>query len=290
MPISVNTNLAAITAQNSLGNATNKMNAAMERLTTGYKINSSKDDAAGMAVSAKLNFKIASYNVAQNNGQMGASLLETQEGVLTVISDNLTRIRELTEQAANGTYGSDSIRAIRLEVEARLEEISRISKSTEFNGKYLLDGSINTDIYLQVGIQADKNSIISLDSSLFANCTTTSIIAVGAYAGKSIEEICNTVYENDNTARDFLETLDNAMAGVTDRITRIGGIQQRILSAVDSAIIMADSMTGANSLIQDADIAKESSNYIKQQILQQLSTSMLATANQSPAIALNLLG
>ncbi len=290
MPISVNTNLAALTAQNSLKGSTTKMNTAMERLTTGFKINNSKDDAAGMAVSTKLNFKISSLQVAQNNGQMGASLLDTQEGVLTVLSSNISRIRQLTEQAANGTYGTDSIRAIRLEVESRLEEISRISKSTEFNGKYLLDGSITDNICLQVGIEANSNSTIELSADLFKNCTTTSIIAIGAYSGQTIHQICETVYQTDSTARDFLSTLDSALANVTDRITQIGGLQQRILCSIESANVMHDSMTSANSYIQDADIAVESSNYIKEQILQQISTSMLSTANQAPTIALSLLG
>ena len=139
MKISVNTNLASLTAQKSLSSATSRMNTAMERMTTGYKINSSKDDAAGMAVSSKLEYKLGSLKVAQDNVQMGSTLIETEEGVLGVINDNLTRIRDLTEQAANGTYGSDALSAIRIEVQARMDEITRISKSTEYNGKYLLN-------------------------------------------------------------------------------------------------------------------------------------------------------
>ena len=107
MAITVNTNMAALTAQSALNKSTNKMNTAMERMTTGYKINSSKDDAAGLAVSSNLEYKMSSLKVAQNNAQMGASLLETTEGIMSTISDNLTRVRDLTEQAANGTYGSD---------------------------------------------------------------------------------------------------------------------------------------------------------------------------------------
>ena len=290
MPISVNTNLSVLTAQKSLNTSIERMNTAMERLTTGYRINNSKDDAAGMAVSSKLNFKISSLKVAQNNGQMGGSLLDTQEGVLSVISSNITRIRELTEQAANGAYGSDSMRAIQLEVKARLEEVSRIALSTEFNGKYLLDGSITQNICLQVGIESNGNSIIELNSSLFESCTTTALIATGIYSGQTIDQICDTAYQDDSAARTFLSTLDSSISNITNRITQIGGIQQRILSAIDATVVMSNNMTSANSTIQDADIAVESSNYIKQQILQQISTSMLSTANQSPAIALSLLG
>jgi len=170
MAITVNTNMAALTAQNALNKSTNKMNTAMERMTTGYKINSSKDDAAGLAVSNKLEYKVSSLKVAQNNAQMGASMLDTMEGVMTTINDNLTRIRDLTEQAANGTYGSDALSAITTEVNARLAEINRIAESTEFNGKKLLNGDTKS-VTLQVGIDGDTNSQITLDSSVFQSAT-----------------------------------------------------------------------------------------------------------------------
>ena len=288
MKISVNTNLASLTAQKSLSGATSRMNTAMERMTTGYKINSSKDDAAGMAVSSKLEYKLGSLKVAQDNIQMGSTLIETEEGVLGVINDNLTRIRDLTEQAANGTYGSDALSAIRIEVQARMDEITRISQSTEYNGKYLLNpkdpNGITDDIKLQVGIKSDENSVINLDKELFTSTNASAILNIKS--GKL--EGTDDKYKDNNAARDFLPDIDNAIATITDRLTKIGGIQQRLLSAADIAETMEASVTNSLSTIKDADIAEESSNYVKEQILQQLSTSMLATANQSPAIALNL--
>ena len=140
MAITVNTNVPSLTAQASLNKATNAMNVAMQRMSTGLKINSSKDDAAGMAVANKLDYKVSSLKVAQDNAQMGASMLDTMEGVMGVINDNLQRIRDLTEQAANGTYGSDAIGAIKTEINSRLTEINRVANSAEFNGKKLLDG------------------------------------------------------------------------------------------------------------------------------------------------------
>ena len=286
MKISVNTNIASLTAQKSLSGATSRMNTAMERMTTGYKINSSKDDAAGMAVSSKLEYKLGSLKVAQDNVQMGSTLIETEEGVLGVINDNLTRIRDLTEQAANGTYGSDALNAIRIEVQARMDEITRISESTEYNGKYLLNpknqDGIKTDIKLQVGIKSDDNSVITLDKELFTSTNASVILGVKTLTG------ADDKYKNNDTAREFLPDIDNAIATITDRLTKIGGIQQRLISAADIAETMESSVTSSLSTIKDADIAEESSNYVKEQILQQLSTSMLATANQSPAIALNL--
>ena len=290
MAITVNTNMAALTAQSSLNKATTKMNTAMERMTTGYRINSSKDDAAGMAVANKLNYKVSSLKVAQDNGQMGASLLDTAEGVLGVMKDNLVRIRDLTEQAANGTYGTDAMKAIKTEVGARLAEISRMANSSEFNGRVLFSEDtktgITSDINLQVGITSAGESVIKLDKALFAKATATAL-----FNGTNITNTkagLDTIYNDDSSARDFLTKIDTALADITNRTTQIGGFQQRILSAIESAGVMETNLTSAASLIQDADIAEESSNYIKQQILQQTSASLLATANQAPSIAMNL--
>ena len=290
MAITVNTNMAALTAQSSLNKATTKMNTAMERMTTGYRINSSKDDAAGMAVANKLNYKVSSLKVAQDNGQMGASLLDTAEGVLGVMKDNLVRIRDLTEQAANGTYGTDAMKAIKTEVGARLAEISRMANSSEFNGRVLFSEDtktgITSDINLQVGITSAGESVIKLDKALFAKATATAL-----FNGTNITNTkagLDTIYNDDSSARDFLTKIDTALADITNRTTQIGGNQQRILSAIESAGVMETNLTSAASLIQDADIAEESSNYIKQQILQQTSASLLATANQAPSIAMNL--
>ena len=290
MAITVNTNMAALTAQSSLNKATTKMNTAMERMTTGYRINSSKDDAAGMAVANKLNYKVSSLKVAQDNGQMGASLLDTAEGVLGVMKDNLVRIRDLTEQAANGTYGTDAMKAIKTEVGARLAEISRMANSSEFNGRVLFSEDtktgITSDINLQVGITSAGESVIKLDKALFAKATATAL-----FNGTNITNTkagLDTIYNDDSSARDFLTKIDTALADITNRTTQIGGNQQRILSAIESAGVMETNLTSAASLIQDADIAEESSNYIKNQILQQTSASLLATANQAPSIAMNL--
>ena len=216
---------------------------------------------------------------------MGASMLDTMEGVMGVINDNLTRIRDLTEQAANGTYGTDAMAAMKTEINARLDEINRVASSAEFNGKKLLDGSLTQNgIKLQVGIAgapsgegANNNSVITLDSEVFQNSTI---------AGLEISKIGNDW--TDGTARTFLNSVDSAIEKITKAKTAIGGKQAAISSALESAQVMATNLTSASSLIKDADIAEESSNYIKQQILQQTSASLLATANQAPSIALNL--
>lgn len=384
MAITVNTNMSSLIAQKCLNKASDRMNTAMERMSTGLKINSAKDDAAGSAVATKLDYKISSLGVAQDNAQMGTSLLQTTEGTLDVIQSNLQRIRDLSEQAANGTYGTDAMTAIKSEVSARLKEITRMSNTAEFNGKKVLDGSCG-DINLQVGIENDSDSIIKLNAEIFSSTAATNILdnsedgkynfeaktlvfedggkqyakinndyievtkngTTGAYEpsfkagattrgyedlkfadeatvknlkasepiedGKEqtftlkdadainmhtgsvdeenvvIDQMLSWVYSNDQFAQDFLSNIDTAIAEVTDRKTELGAAMQRVASAVDVAQTMQTNLTDAVSLIKDADVAEESSNYIKNQILQQSASTLLATANQTPQIALQLI-
>ena len=169
--ITINTNLASLTAQRNLSHATSGMNTAMERLTTGFRINSGKDDAAGAAVSNLMEAQISGYDVAESNTTMGLTLLDTAEGVLDIVGDYVQRIRDLTEQAANGTYGTASMKAIRTEVEQRMLEINRLCSVIDFNGIQLLDGTSTAaqgaGINLQVGNNAGTPNIINLDSSIF---------------------------------------------------------------------------------------------------------------------------
>ena len=290
MAITVNTNIPSLTAQKSLNKATNAMNTAMERMSTGYKINSSKDDAAGLAVATNLAYKASSFKVAQDNAQMGQSMLDTTEGVLDVIKDNLTRVRDLTEQAANGTYGTDALTAINSEISARLGEIDRVAQSADFNGKTLLDGSITNNIQLQVGIgKTNSNSTIEVSKDLFNDADAKALINDNNFFETKEGKDVFKGLSGDANARDFLEKVDGAIKEITSRKTEIGGLQARISSAMDTANVMQTNLTSAASLIQAADVAEESSNYIKQQILQQTSASLLATANQAPSIASSLI-
>ena len=340
--ITINTNLASLTAQRNLSQATSGMNTAMERLTTGFRINSGKDDAAGSAVSNLMEAQISAYDVAESNTTMGLSLLDTAEGVLDIVGDYVQRIRDLTEQAANGTYGTASMQAIRTEVEQRMHEINRLCSVIDFNGIQLLDGTSTAasgaGINLQVGNNAGDANIINLDSSLFLSAKCTALIITGNqnctqsvdtwyertdsdkeptnaltaritgtpaniggvvydYSNAkeitadpgSITAICDAVYTDDRTAREFLYFLDDAIENISARSALIGAYMNRVESAVDAISVQKENIVSANSSIKDADVAEESSNYIKYQILQQSSATLLATANQQPQIALNLL-
>lgn len=364
--ITINTNLASLTAQRNLAAATTGMNRAMERLSTGFKINSGADDAAGSAVSTLMEAQISAYDVAEANATMGLTLLDTEEGVLDIVGSYLQRIRDLTEQAANGTYGTASMSAIRSEVEQRMLEINRLCEVIDYNGIQLLDGTSQASlsgrgVNLQVSNNAGKANYINLDSSLFdsAKCTALFIkpkdgqkpgtvneewyyrdtasksknlltpalqaritgtkvemdngvvydysdktkfksISDSYYdpedTGKGIKglnscitAICDAVYTDDSTAREFLYFIDDAIENISDRRTLIGAYMNRVESAVDAIGVQKENIVAANSSIKDADVATESSNLIKYQILQQSTASLLTTANQTPSIALNLI-
>ena len=152
MVLTINTNLSSLMVQLSLKNSTLDLNRALEQMTTGYRINSAKDDAAGYAVATKMNIDLSSYRVAQNNANLGLSLLNTAESSLDIVTTHLQRIRDLAEQAANGTYGQDSIDAIQMEIDQRTEEIKRIMQTTEYNGIQLYgDGTpVSTGDFINV--------------------------------------------------------------------------------------------------------------------------------------------
>ncbi len=538
MSITVNTNMSSIIAQRSLYKATNKMNTALERLSTGLRINSAEDDAAGSAISTKLEYKMSSYDVAKDNAQMGQSMLDTANGTLTQINSMLQRIRDLSEQASNGTYGEDERKAMQAEIDGLTEEIYRIKNTTEFNGKKILgeeerdytkptmsindidlenltqaewdsnykgqvfgisnakelqklativnDKKINTtdttfaltaDIDLNELEMTDEgnwtaigsrkclfrgifngnnhtisnlkinkpndelqglfgysskstiknlnvdnadivgyyyiggivgaapsttidnvnfsgnvgskrgavgglvgelsngkinNCIIKLNKSsssisywggivgqtnndnIFSNCFVEAEfnkyagIFIGQTAGNTkttfnncksnqnsnnIPEIklekgtiiktnieksinvptnlqigidtsenskitintgfClddfNISVANEDFARIGLNKIDNLMSKITDKLTDIGSTQNRLISTMEFQEVQRNALTSANSLIKDADIAEESANYIKNQILQNVTSTLLSTANQNPSIALQLI-
>ena len=334
--LTINTNLSSLTCQKYLRSATKGMNSAMEKLSTGFKINSAKDDAAGYAVYTGMEAKVSGYDIIETNAQMGLDMLTTQEGVLDIINDYLQRIRDLTMQAANGTYGSASLNAIALEVTQRMDEINRLCKITDFNDTYLLDGSRTTDINLQVGLYSNQRCVITMDAFLFASAESSMIFGFssksdiskmdltsaqaedadhtykaedgkyyasalayqlnkdgivnnGSLNGATLTSITNAIYKNDSTARAFIDQIDDAIDNISLRCTKIGAYMNRLDSAIDSTDVQRENLTEAVSTIKDADAATESSNYIKYQILQQATATLLATANQQPSIALNLI-
>ncbi len=290
MALTLNTNIISMKVRNNLEAATNSLNTAIERMTTGYRINSSMDDAAGYSIAVQMEADLGSYDVAADNTQIGSDMLTTLEGNYDLINEHLQRIRELTEQAANDTYGDDSREAIEAEIFARLEEISRIAKSCNYNGLNLMDGSVRAEGYnIQVGIDGNETSRINLGQELFADCTSTTIFAnLGAGTISEVAAKCAGL-DDSTLAYNMLSIIDAAMAEVSSRVTLLGAAQNKIESAASAIEVATINQTSSLSTIRDADVAEESTNYIQQQIIQSAAATLLATANQTPSIALDLI-
>ena len=309
MALTINTNLSSLIVQNNLAKSTNSLNQAIERMTTGYKINHASDNAAGYSIARNWEAQLGSLDVAADNAATGADMLSTLEDNYALISSHVQRVRDLTEQAANGTYGTQSLRAIQSEITARLEEVNRIAANCEFNGISLMAGGESTQatlgLNIQVGIDGNaEKSSIHLDKSLFAAGDIKNLFTVDDEEGyddytfttpnnaaKVIEQFSKDCagLGDDHTAAGMLTYLDRVINEISSRVTTLGAAQNRIDSAIESIGVQSENITSSLSTLRDADVATESSNYIKAQILQQASATLLATANQTPSIALNLL-
>ena len=285
MALTINTNMSSLIVQKNLSSATTSLNNAIERMTTGYKINHAKDNAAGFSIANNWKTKLGSLDIASENASMGADMLKTAEENYSLITEHLQRVRDLTEQAANGTYGSDSLKAIASEMTARLNEIDRIAVNAEFNGISLMKGA-GKEIKLQVGLDATANSTITLEAALFSGASSKDLL--GAETADFVKDVTD-ISKGASKAATKLTDLDKAITKVSDRQTSIGSAQNRVDSAISAISVQSENLTSSLSTIRDADVAEESSSYIKAQILQQASATLLATANQAPSIALNLI-
>lgn len=288
MSITVNTNMQALKIQRNLSNATSKMNTAMERMSSGSKINSAADDAAGLAVTTKLQTTISSSKVASDNVAIGSNLLDTAEGTLNVVLKNLQRVRDLAAQAANGTYSANDLTAIKAEATARATEIDRIASNTKFNdiqlfGDKTSTGAATVGVKLQVG--TSSSDTLTLDKGIFADA---SVSGLGLGTGTASSIISNA-FATASAASTFLTAADTAIANLTSRVTDIGAAQNRLSSISDSLKVQQTNLTSAVSTIKDADVAQESASYVSSQILQSASATLLVQANSSPQIALTLI-
>lgn len=285
MAIIVNTNISSLVSQRNLTNATNSLNTSLQRMSTGFKINSAQDDAAGLYIATNLDTQIRGSKVAQSNVATGSNLLKVAEGDLGVIQTNLQRIRDLAVQASNGVYSTESMDAMKSEVTARAAEITRVATASQFNGLDLLSGDDlgNTGLRLQVGANsaADQNALM-IDASVFAKSDADEL-------GVTTSAITDA-FANATAAAAFIGTLDTALQGINDRKSKIGAYQNRLDSAATSLVTNIENSSAAKSTIMDADIAEESSNYTKSSILQQTSAALLTQANQLPSLALQLIG
>lgn len=278
MAITVNTNMAAINISRNLETATAKMNSASERMSSGKKINSAADDAAGFSVAKTLSNTISATAVAKDNVAIGQDLLSTTEGVLNVVQDNLTRIQDLVTEGSNGTYSSSDLTAIQTEIDSRFTEISSVTSNAKFNGQALFSGANGTAVHIQAGTTAAEKVVLS--SSIFAAVNVS-----------STQGSIDSAFSAGNVASALALTL-NAISSdigkITSRETNIGAFQNQLSSVSDALTTTDTNLKSARSTVQDSDTASDSADYVQQQILQEISTSLLSSANQAASIAYTL--
>lgn len=275
--IRIHNNLAAMSAHRHLAQATGRVSRAMERLSSGLRINRAADDPAGLAISEGLKARIRSLGVASRNAADGISVVQTAEGALGEISSILIRMKELTVQSLNGTNTGQERGYLDTEFQALVQEITRIGQGTEFNGKRLLDGSAGV-LSLHVGIGSGAAAGVDLDLS-------RSFTAAGLNLGTQ-----NIATLPGPSAQPVLPALEDALETVNCGRARFGALQNRLESAIRGNMNYQENLAAANSRIRDVDVAREMSELTSAQILQQAAVSILGQAQQGPGLALRLLG
>ena len=275
MALTVNTNFASIQAQRSLTGITGKLGNSFRRLSTGLRITTAADDAAGLAISERLRGQIRSLDQAKRNANDGISMVQTAEGALGETSNLLLRLRELSVQANNGTVSDADRDTLQQEFADLVDEVDRIAQSTEFNNINLLDGT-QASVSFQVGIGTT------------AGVDTLSVDLNSARAADLGLDALDVGSTGDPSAA--ITAVDTAIDAVSSLRGRLGATQNRLESTISNLGTQAENLTAAESRIRDVDVAYESAQLTKLQILQQAAVGVLAQANAGPQTALRLLG
>lgn len=274
MGLRINSNIASLTAQRALQSVTDRLSGNYRRLATGLRIATAADDAAGLAISERLRAQVRSINQAKRNAQDGTSLVQTAEGALSEVSNILTRLRELAVQSANGTVSGDDRKTLDEEFRTLVDEVNRIGRSTEFNGIRLLDGS-SSSVTFQVGAGTSPG-IDTMSVNLSAILAT----------GLGLDTLGLTNASAANIAMDAIDTAINSVSGARGRF---GAMQNRLDYTISNLANRAENLSAAESRIRDVDIASETAQLARNQILQQAAVAMLAQANSQPQLALRLI-
>ena len=277
----INTNVNALVAQGALSKVDRQMSVAMERLSTGSRINSAKDDAAGLAISNRMTAQIRGLNQAVRNSNDAISMLQTADGATVEITSMLQRMRELAVQSANDTNGSDDRTYLDLEYAALTSEITKIATNSEWNATALLGTSASLSFTYQVG--ANSNQTISVAIGAFAADTGATLS--GASTGIGL----NASITTKTAAQSAIELIDLALDYVSSQRASIGAVINRLQYTVDNLTNVSTNTAQSRSRIQDTDFAETTAELTRTQIIKQASTAMLAQANQQPQLVLSLL-
>ena len=305
MALYVNTNVSSLNAQRMMANSTNALDTSYKRLASGLRINSAKDDAAGLQISDRLTSQINGLNQGNRNAQDGISYAQTAEGAMDEMTAMYQRIRTLALQSANGTNSKDDRTAIQQEVTQLCTEITRIANDTTYGGTHILDASIATQTLFQVG--ANANEVISIDltdgfrmndvyTTIYTDANTTAaektqLDSAVANTGDTSAHAAGIHFDvsSQTAAQDTLAVVDKFVAVIDAKRAELGAVQNRLESTIRNQTNVSENVSDARSRIRDADFATETAAMTQQNILQQASQSILSQANQRPQIALSLL-
>ena len=284
MPVRIFNNIASINAQRILGINNDRLALSVERISSGIRVNRASDDAAGLGISEALRSDIRALRQAVRNSNDGIALINVAEGALNEQSSILIRLRELASQAATGTVGSTERATIQLEFTALRNEIDRIAATSQFNGQGLVDGSLASSIssanqvFIQVGIDSTANSRINLNTEINLKAVTSTILGIDTLSVTAAAQALTT-----------LDTINNAIATVTQARGQVGAVQNRLTRSVGNLAVSIENLQAAESGIRDADIAAEIADLTRNQILVQSATAMVGQANLIPQSILQLL-
>ncbi|WIT10306.1 flagellin [Paucibacter sediminis] len=278
MPAVINTNLLSITAQRNTSATQNSLATAMQRLSSGLRVNSAKDDAAGMAIAERMTAQVRGMNVAQRNANDGISLAQTAEGALSKVSDSLQRMRELSVQARNATNTGDDKDSLGKEFSQLAAEITRVLGGTTFNGRAILAGASGTQTF-QIGANTTANDVVDVvTKDMTAEADITAVTGATLNNGSDAAAIAT-----------IIDNIDTAIKNVSVERSSLGASQNRFDAVISNLQISVENQSAARSRILDADFAVETANLSRSQILQQAGNAMIAQANQLPQQVLTLL-
>ena len=279
MSLFVNTNVSSLNAQRQLFDVSDKLNTSFERLSSGFRINSAADDAAGLQISDRLTSQVEGLNQADRNANDTITLSQTAEGALSEVTSSLQRIRQLAVQSQNGINSSADRLALQKEVSALRTEISRIATDTQFGSVKILDGSFSAKFL--VGANAGQTISVNLSS--------TNLGSISGFSATGLGITTNSVATADG-ASSLLSDVDAAISGIGAVRADLGALQNRFQSTIRNLSNISENLSSARSQIRDTDFASETADLTRNQIIQQASISVLSQANQRPQTALSLLG
>ena len=274
----INTNIASLNAQRNLNTSQASLATSMQRLSSGLRVNSAKDDSAGLAIAERMSAQVRGMNVAIRNANDGVSLSQTAEGALGKVGDSLQRMRELAVQARNSTNSNDDKDSLDKEYQALASEITRVLGGTTFNGKHILGADAGT-LTFQIGANTTADDTIDVVTTNMKVDTT-----ITAVTGGTIDNTADTA-----ALKAVIDNIDTALDTVNSKRADFGAAQNRFDAVISNLQVSVENQSAARSRIMDADFASETANLSRSQILQQAGTAMVAQANQLPQGVLSLL-